>query len=304
MASQFHVTLPSNASMNVHTQNTVANFTTVLPNRIELEGDWEVAMVDFSYPVTWHNVPKGEFFQIMVMSGGKDVGEGPIRISEGRYESGKDLIESMMQSWRDYWEMARRESRYVTHAESKALVDPGTRLTPVERINQKRRDHESAPDTNHASVSMTFNEKTNKAKIKLTQLQHELVLSPRLKDIMSMKNNTWTVPRLRWVQETVKTYESETEVDINRGCHTIFVYCSVVQDSIVGDVRAPLLRAVTVRGKTGQTTHESFTRPIYLPLKANNFDTVEVNIKSEDGSLVPFAYGNSYVTLHFRRATL
>ena len=103
--------------------------------------------------------------------------------------------------------------------------------------------------------------------------------------------------------EITKIYESLTEVDINRGCHTIFVYCNVVSESIVGNVRAPLLRAVTVRGVNGTTTSETFTRPIYVPLKTQSFDSIEIAIKSEDGSLVPFAYGNSFVTLHFRHIT-
>jgi hypothetical protein len=296
--------------MKIHAGNTVSKYTTILPNRIELDGDWEIAMVDFSYPVTWHNVPRGEWFKLVVNSGTSttsepvDVGEGQIRISEGRYESGKDLIECIKGTWYDYWERVKRELRqHGPPSDRKETVPPGTRLTPVEQLYKQRQDHNSSPDATQGSLTINYNEKTNKARFKVGFITHELHLSPKLSDILAIRKTSWTVPRMKWMQDITKTYESDTEVDINRGCHTIFVYCSIAQDSIVGDVRAPLLRAVTVRGKSGETTHETFTRPLYVPLKTNSFDTIDISIKSEDGSLVPFAYGNSYVTLHFRRVT-
>ncbi len=92
-----------------------------------------------------------------------------------------------------------------------------------------------------------------------------------------------------------------SEVDVNRAQHTPFVYCDIVQDSIVGDVRAPLLRSTVVTGKYGENVREVYTKPMYLPLRTNHFDTVEIAIKTETGQLIPFQYGNSYVTLHFKR---
>lgn len=40
----FYVTLPSNSSMNIYTQNTVSNFTTSLATPLVLEGEWVVAL--------------------------------------------------------------------------------------------------------------------------------------------------------------------------------------------------------------------------------------------------------------------
>lgn len=303
------MTLPSNASTNVYPSNTVANYTVALPNRIELQdGSWEVGMTDFAYPVNWYNVPRGEWFRIVANSDDKDVGVGPFLLSEGRYESGRQLVDAMRDAWDDYWmgmkyKITQIQVDYKGDGQTKIPVSAGTVLTPLEQMYKQRIDVSTVPDVTHASVSFLYNDQTNVAKFKLTSTAHELQLSSKLGDILAIPNHVWNLRLAKLNTEIAKIYESLTEVDINRGCHTIFVYCNVVQDSIVGDVRAPLLRAVTVRGVNGSTTSETFTRPIYVPLKTQSFDSIEIAIKSEDGSLVPFAYGNSFVTLHFRRIT-
>ena len=54
--SHFYVTLPSNASMDFYPNNTVAKYTTKLANRIELDGEWEVGLVELMYPCNWFNL--------------------------------------------------------------------------------------------------------------------------------------------------------------------------------------------------------------------------------------------------------
>ena len=55
--SDFYLTLPSNNSMEYYTENTLAQFTSRLPNAINLSGDWEVGLVEIQYPHNWFNVP-------------------------------------------------------------------------------------------------------------------------------------------------------------------------------------------------------------------------------------------------------
>jgi len=61
--SHFYLTLPSNASMNVYPDNTVAKYTTQLPTNIELDGEWEVALMEIQYSHKFYNI-KGEWFRI------------------------------------------------------------------------------------------------------------------------------------------------------------------------------------------------------------------------------------------------
>ena len=46
--------------MDNYKGNSLAYFTTKLPNAIDLTGDWEVGLVENQYPHNWYNVPAEE----------------------------------------------------------------------------------------------------------------------------------------------------------------------------------------------------------------------------------------------------
>jgi hypothetical protein len=52
----FYISVNSDASASVHFDNRPEYFTNILPKRIELPGTWGVALLDISYPMTFHNV--------------------------------------------------------------------------------------------------------------------------------------------------------------------------------------------------------------------------------------------------------
>jgi hypothetical protein len=54
--SHFHVTLPSDSSMSYFPDNTIAHFTTQLPETIQLDGDYEVGLAEIIYPHSWYNL--------------------------------------------------------------------------------------------------------------------------------------------------------------------------------------------------------------------------------------------------------
>ena len=53
--THFHVTLPSDNSLDTYPNNTTSRFTVKLPDRIELNGDYEVGLAELMYPHTWFN---------------------------------------------------------------------------------------------------------------------------------------------------------------------------------------------------------------------------------------------------------
>ena len=54
--TDFYLTLPSNASMMVHPDNTMARYTMVLPQHISLCGEWECGLAEVRYFYSWYNV--------------------------------------------------------------------------------------------------------------------------------------------------------------------------------------------------------------------------------------------------------
>jgi hypothetical protein len=87
--------------------------------------------------------------------------------------------------------------------------------------------------------------------------------------------------------------------DMLAGQRLMYVYSDIVSPYLVGDVKVPLLRVVTPKGKRDEMTNVSFTNPYYLPVVRHGFDTIEININNELGEPMSFTGGKSVAILHF-----
>lgn len=96
--------------------------------------------------------------------------------------------------------------------------------------------------------------------------------------------------------------EATFVADLLASVNHIYVYCDVVEAVPVGDTVAPLLRVVEARSSRNGVIHINFNPARYLPVQKKNFDTIELDIRTDTGSLVPFEHGKVYCVLHFRRA--
>ena len=85
--------------------------------------------------------------------------------------------------------------------------------------------------------------------------------------------------------------------------YSFYVYTDIIQNQLVGDVRAPLLRVVPVKSRYGDTTYVSYEQPQFL-LLSRSIQTIEVNIRSDTGELMSFETGKSIVTQAFRIKSL
>ena len=92
--------------------------------------------------------------------------------------------------------------------------------------------------------------------------------------------------------------------DITRGRHSLFVYCNVVDSQIVGDVYAPLLRTVAIRGERGSIVTETYDRLHYVPVNTKELSTLEFSIRDDAGDHIKFDSGKIICKLHFRPKSL
>ena len=88
------VELVSNASMHVYPDNTMASFVNFLPEQITLDGTWEVALLEISYPALYHNVTDGRF---RFKEGNDDKNLDVLEIPTGLYSSIDDILVTMKQ---------------------------------------------------------------------------------------------------------------------------------------------------------------------------------------------------------------
>jgi len=73
---------------------------------------------------------------------------------------------------------------------------------------------------------------------------------------------------------------------------------------VVGDITAPLLRIVDVKTANTSTKHQILNPPSYVPLYKKNFDTIEINIMTDEGNPFPFVDGKLVMVLEFKRTGL
>ena len=109
----------------------------------------------------------------------------------------------------------------------------------------------------------------------------------------------------QWVVfEQPGLYQFTRTVDINSSRPTLLsVYTNVILPHRVGDTSAPLIRACTVPSQVhvaGEFLNFEFDSLHYLPVALKFIQEIQVEVRGNDGSLIPFEAGILYVRLHFR----
>ena len=86
------IELVSNASVQLFPDNTLSSFTNFLPEQLNLDGQWEVAISEISYPSMYQNVTEGEFLFF-----DKKLSESSefYYLEPGLYPSITDFVEAM-----------------------------------------------------------------------------------------------------------------------------------------------------------------------------------------------------------------
>jgi hypothetical protein len=70
---------------------------------------------------------------------------------------------------------------------------------------------------------------------------------------------------------------------------------------MVGDAQVPLLGIVPVEGRDGEMITRVLDPIQYCSLLQRRFQTVDIDIRDDTGSIVPFERGRVVVTLHCRK---
>lgn len=82
---------------------------------------------------------------------------------------------------------------------------------------------------------------------------------------------------------------------------SVFIYCDVVETTIVGSQRHSLLRKVELDKKgEGRATIEPFHRE-WIRVRNNHMESIEVSLATPDGSLLVLPPGKTIITLGFQQ---
>ena len=235
----FTIELVSNASGELFPENTLGSFTNFLPEQVNLEGQWEVAISEISYPSMYQNITEGYFmfFDERLSKSTSNYNREP-----GLYISIIDIVEAM-----------------------KTLI-------------QERNNH------NETCITVKVSRRTQKVVIMLANDTSGLAFcSTDLGHVYG--NNVGNEFGVLMIGKG--PHEPEFAYDIVR-IHSLMIYSDLLEYSIVGDTKAPLLQCFPFISKlkggdiitVGQyMNYQTFSNLQFRPLLKNSFQSIHIDLR-------------------------
>jgi hypothetical protein len=146
------------------------------------------------------------------------------------------------------------------------------------------------PKVARDNIKIRFNPRNNKTVVQLFNDAKIFWSDEQLRHIFGIRD---------YVHDKV-AQKGDMQISKQLGPTALFVYMDIVGNSIVGDSSVPLLRIVPVEGSHGDSVTRTFDRLHYVPLRMNTFESIEVNISQDNGSMINFQFGTVIIKLHFR----
>ena len=99
------------------------------------------------------------------------------------------------------------------------------------------------------------------------------------------------------------SYIAQDSPILHRNITGLYVYTNIINAVHVGDVKAPLLLTCPFKrkGSNDIVDQQEFLNPTYTPINRNVINQIDIGIYDDAGTLIPFLYGKTKLSLHFRR---
>lgn len=277
--SEFYLTLPS----NTHIGNKTCEFRVHLPDVIKLSGEWDVALAQIQYPKSWNNLTaekdvrqafhKNEMY---ITIKDKEYSTFKVAIPAAHYDTIDDMLGTIVDK---------------TEEQVKELVSIGLEDG---KINKEKTKQLEILKKVPRSIFWSFDPVMKRVTVKFNKDIISVVrISEQLKYMLGFQDRDL----YNW--EGYKDL-AKYPIDMRGGVDALYVYCDLVENQVVGNVREPLLRILPVQGFYGEIVDKDFVARHYIPILKKEFSTVHISIKSDRDILIPFSFGKVIVKLHFR----
>jgi hypothetical protein len=178
-----------------------------------------------------------------------------------------------------------------------AAAEPSSRHTfstyPTEYLNKLLgMTREQLSDPKYQLVSFTYDRVYQRFYMPMIGAVSHVVISPQLAYTLGFHKQT-----------VFRNQLAKYMPDITGGLRQFLVYApKLVENSIIGDVTAPLIRVVNVTGKPGETVEDIYTSEHHHRILGRRHSEITIELRTLSGKLVKFHWGNCLLTLHFQRA--
>ena len=101
-----------------------------------------------------------------------------------------------------------------------------------------------------------------------------------------------------------QNHTAEFKPQLNKGCSHMYIYSNVVNFTQVGESLTPILRCINIKNESefGKELVYIPKKPMYLDVNPSSINKFEINIRGNDGNLIPFAEtAITTINLNFKR---
>jgi hypothetical protein len=100
---------------------------------------------------------------------------------------------------------------------------------------------------------------------------------------------------------TVSSFPCDAKFAVCMGHDLAYIYANdLVEPQILCNVKAPILKVISLPPGNGENIEINVTKPQYLPLRTNELKTIWIQIKNDKNQVIPFNSGKTLLVLHCR----
>lgn len=144
------------------------------------------------------------------------------------------------------------------------------------------------------NISIGFNEVKNRLYI-TSKETYKISFTSDLAEVLGFIKNVAMMTRM-----DIELIASHS-INFMRGINSIYVYCDLCEESIVGNTRAPLLRVIHFqRNKYNDCVNILYNTPYFIPIAKSFINSIEMKLTDDMGVCIPFAEGKVIAVLQFK----
>nr|CAD2176037.1 unnamed protein product [Meloidogyne enterolobii] len=310
--TSFYIILPSNTNVDGNRTN---SFRVRLPRKLQFNSEWYVGLTVMVYPHSWPSIGTStDQFVTVTWQSGEVV---RVAVPSGNLTNPQQLKESLDRSFSEGCEKFAENLRVTELEYKKKIKELKTKSKEV----YNRQKEEKRIELNATEIQEDDLKSETEIYEEMPWLQ--VYRKPGIAcafDFHSYKNRfslfigkkyvkkVEITEQLAYILGFDKTVLHESTLakfmpDMSGGVSSFHVYApGLVEPMVIGDVTAPVLRIVTIRGKQDEIIEEQFLSVQYHKLLVKEIAEILIEIRTAGGVLMPFQYGTCTLTLHFKKS--
>jgi hypothetical protein len=277
--------LPSDGSSDIHPENTIASFTSKLPETQVHTEPQEVCLSELIYPNSIRNIPKITKFGMACNVDNKIIQIIKSDIDPGIYNEEKLL--KKLNYHIDNWDVNKSRNTLEVSLKQR-FGDSKIVVNKFVKPKLTKNEFSDKIEIICGEASMIKNNIT-------TEIKLYIEFEEFLTKMLGFSRNL-----------SCENGHAENIIDIFGQVHILYIYSDIVSPISVGAKKVPLLQMITLNNPNniykhlGSLNTVTFENPMWVPVSRRIFDTISIDLRDDAGNLIQFESGKVVATLQFR----